>query len=367
MAFLFRRRKASDEASIEPAEVPPAPAAPDAEAPAGRLAGIEPEAEPVASVAPPEPPAPAIEPAHLTGPAEAEQHVLGRMGRLRNRLSGGFGRGVLGVLTGANVTDDDWDHAEALLLQADLGLEATERVMRELKRAVRAHGDVRSALQQLLMRELQTERSLDLDLTGGPTILLVVGVNGTGKTTTCGKLAATLHGMGQSVVLAAADTYRAAAAEQLSTWGARVGVPVVRGAERGDPASVAYDAVARAVAERADVVIIDTAGRLHTKVGLMDELGKVRRVVEKLRPVQEVLLVLDATTGQNGLVQARVFAEAVQVTGVVLTKLDGTAKGGIVFAVQRQLGVPVKFVGLGEGVEDLAPFDPEVFVDSLLG
>lgn len=308
----------------------------------------------------------AMEPSVAPGSADAEYQVLGRMGRLRNRLSGGFGRGVLGALTGASVTDDDWNHAEALLLQADLGLEATERVMRELKRAVRAHGDVHSALRQLLLQELHTERSLDLDLAGEPAIVMVVGVNGTGKTTTCGKLASTFRSLGMTVVLAAADTYRAAAAEQLATWGARADVPVVRGPEGGDPASVAFDAVSRGVAERADVVIIDTAGRLHTKVGLMDELGKVRRVVERTRPVQEVLLVLDATTGQNGLAQARVFTEAVQVTGVVLTKLDGTAKGGIVFAVQRQLGVPVKFVGLGEGADDLAPFDPGVFVDAIL-
>ena len=361
MAFLFRWHKQSD-------DIPTAAAAAqfiaDAPAPGLPEAADEVAAETDAHTVPA--PGNMVEPVVVEAPTEAEARVLGRMGRLRNRLSGGFGRGVLGALTGISITDDDWDHAEALLLQADLGLEATERVMRELKRAVRAHGDVQTALRQLLMRELHTERSLELDLTGDPAIVLVVGVNGTGKTTTCGKLASTLHGMGRSVVLAAADTYRAAAAEQLSTWGARVGVPVVRGAERGDPASVAFDAVSLAVADAADVVIIDTAGRLHTKVGLMDELGKVRRVVEKLRPVQEVLLVLDATTGQNGLVQARVFADAVQVTGVVLTKLDGTAKGGIVFAVQRQLGVPVKFVGLGEGVDDLAPFDPEVFVESLL-
>ncbi|MHB0927319.1 MAG: signal recognition particle-docking protein FtsY [Candidatus Nanopelagicales bacterium] len=349
MAFRFRRRPQLDETLPDVDQVV-----------AEALAAVVPGAD-AASTSP-----------LVTGTAAApaaetaQAQVLGRMGRLRHRLSGGFGRGLLGVLTGGSISDDDWDHAEALLLQADLGLEGTERILRELKKAVREHGDVAGALKSLLLRELRTDRSLDLDLTGAPTVIMVVGVNGTGKTTTCGKLAALLVGLDQQVVLAAADTYRAAAAEQLATWGARTGALVIRGAERGDPASVAFDAVARGVAEGADVVIVDTAGRLHTKVGLMDELGKVGRVIEKLRPVDEVLLVLDATTGQNGLVQARVFAEAVRVTGVVLTKLDGTAKGGIVFAVQRELGVPVKFVGLGEGAEDLAPFDPEVFVESLV-
>lgn len=198
-------------------------------------------------------------------------------------------------------------------------------------------------------------------------MIMVVGVNGTGKTTTTGKLARVLVADGRSVVLGAADTFRAAAADQLQTWGDRVGARTVRGPEGGDPASIAYDAVKEGIAEGADVVLIDTAGRLHTKTGLMDELGKVKRVVEKHGPLDEILLVLDATTGQNGLTQARVFAEVVDITGIVLTKLDGTAKGGIVIAVQRELGVPVKLVGLGEGADDLAPFEPEAFVDALIG
>lgn len=211
-------------------------------------------------------------------------------------------------------------------------------------------------------RAVKTESGVDT-----PGVVMVVGVNGTGKTTTTGKLARVLVADGRSVVLGAADTFRAAAADQLQTWGERVGARTVRGPEGGDPASIAFDAVKEGIAEGADVVLIDTAGRLHTKTGLMDELGKVKRVVEKHGPLDEILLVLDATTGQNGLVQARVFAEVVDITGIVLTKLDGTAKGGIVIAVQRELGVPVKLVGLGEGPDDLAPFEPEAFVDALIG
>ena len=291
----------------------------------------------------------------------------GRMARLRARLTGGFGKNVLGILGGASVSELDWEDAEATLLQADLGLETTLGILDGLKKATRAHGDVRAALKALLLAELAVDSPRELDIADAPAVVMVVGVNGTGKTTTCGKLAALLHSEGRSVVLGAADTFRAAATQQLQTWGERIGVPVVTGPEAGDPASVAFDTVTRAVSDHADLAIIDTAGRLHTKTGLMDELGKVKRVTAKVRPISEVLLVLDATTGQNGLTQARVFGEAVQITGVVLTKLDGTAKGGIVFTVQKQLGVPVKFVGLGEGVDDLAPFDPEVFVESLLG
>ena len=293
--------------------------------------------------------------------------VQGRMARLRQRLKGGFGGSVLGILGGASVSELDWEDAEATLLQADLGLEATTNILDGLKKATRAHGDVREALKALLLDDLDVESSRELVLEDTPSVVMVVGVNGTGKTTTCGKLAALLQAEGRSVVLGAADTFRAAATQQLQTWGSRTGVPVVVGPEAGDPASGAFDTVTRAVADGADVAIIDTAGRLHTKTGLMDELGKVKRVASKVRPISEVLLVLDATTGQNGLTQAKVFSEAVHITGVVLTKLDGTAKGGIVFTVQKQLGVPVKFVGLGEGVDDLAPFDPEVFVESLLG
>jgi signal recognition particle-docking protein FtsY len=216
--------------------------------------------------------------------------------------------------------------------------------------------------------ELYLDRSLGTARHGGrPGVLLVVGVNGAGKTTTVGKIARVLVGDGKSVVLGAADTFRAAAADQLETWGERVGVLTVRGREGGDPASVAFEAVRTGMEGEVDTVVIDTAGRLHTKSGLMDELGKVKRVVEKQAPVTETLLVLDATTGQNGVVQARVFTEAVAVTGVVLTKLDGTAKGGIVVSVQRELGIPVKLVGLGEGPDDLAPFEPEAFAEALVG
>jgi fused signal recognition particle receptor len=229
-------------------------------------------------------------------------------------------------------------------------------------------------LRALLAAELLTALRPELDRTlhttpheDGPAVIMVVGVNGTGKTTTCGKLARVLVADGRSVLLGAADTFRAAAADQLQTWGSRVGADTVRGPEGGDPASVAFDTVRQGAERRVDTVLIDTAGRLHTKIGLMDELGKVKRVIEKQSVVDETLLVLDATTGQNGLTQARVFTEVVDVTGIVLTKLDGTAKGGIVISVQRELGVPVKLVGLGEGADDLAPFEPESFVDALLG
>ena len=316
------------------------------------------EAEPVAASLVEETPTPAV---------PSEDAVSGRMSRLRQRLTGGFGRSVLGILGGTSVSELDWEDAEATLLQADLGLDATRSVLDGLKRATRHHGNVREALKALLLDELDVDAGRSLALDGNPAVIMVVGVNGTGKTTTCGKLGALLRAQGHSVVLGAADTFRAAATQQLQTWGSRIGVDVVAGPEGGDPASVAYDTVQRAVQQHLDVAIIDTAGRLHTKAGLMDELGKVKRVASKVHDIAEVLLVLDATTGQNGLTQAKVFSEAVQVTGVILTKLDGTAKGGIVFAVQRQLGVPVKYVGLGEGVDDLAPFDPEVFVESLLG
>lgn len=251
----------------------------------------------------------------------------------------------------------------------------TQELVERLRERVRVLGtrtpdDLRNLLREELLaligtdvdRAVKTESGLDT-----PGVVMVVGVNGTGKTTTTGKLARVLVADGRSVVLGAADTFRAAAADQLQTWGERVGARTVRGPEGGDPASIAFDAVKEGIAEGADVVLIDTAGRLHTKTGLMDELGKVKRVVEKHGPLDEILLVLDATTGQNGLVQARVFAEVVDITGIVLTKLDGTAKGGIVIAVQRELGVPVKLVGLGEGADDLAPFEPEAFVDALIG
>ena len=300
------------------------------------------------------------------------------MARLRARLTGSqstLGRGLLGLLSREQLDEQAWEEVEDVLLTADVGVGPTQELVERLRTRVKELGSRDpAAVRGMLRDELLTlvgrdaDRSLRTTGTDGrPAIVLVVGVNGTGKTTTVGKLARVLVADDRTVLLGAADTFRAAAADQLSTWGERVGAPVVRGPEGGDPASVAFDAVKQGADGGYDVVVVDTAGRLQNKVGLMDELGKVKRVIEKHGPVDEVLLVLDATTGQNGLIQARVFAEVVDVSGIVLTKLDGTAKGGIVVAVQRELGVPVKLVGLGEGADDLAPFDPEVFVDALLG
>ncbi len=331
-----------------------------------------PPATPTPTLAPSGPPAPA-------GPTiEVPAPTAGRLTRLRARLArsqNAFGRALLSLLATGHVDEATWDEIEALLLQADLGVAPTEELLAALKLRVKVEGTadpepVRKMLTEELLKLV--EPGLDRSLAaqrhdGRPAVILVVGVNGTGKTTTTGKLARVVIADGGQVVLGAADTFRAAAADQLQSWGDRVGATVVRGAERGDPAAVAFDAVRTATQAGADCVLIDTAGRLHTKVGLMDELGKVKRVVEKQGPVDEVLLVIDATTGQNGLVQARVFSEVVAVTGLVLTKLDGTAKGGIVVAVQRELGVPVKLVGLGEGPDDLAPFVPEEFVKALVG
>jgi fused signal recognition particle receptor len=308
---------------------------------------------------------------------EVPEPAGGRMQRLRSRLARSqstLGRGLLTLLSRDTIDESTWDEIEEVLLAADVGVAPTQELITALRTKVRVDGtsdpgQVRAVLRAELLalvdptmdRHVRTER-----IDGRPGVALVVGVNGTGKTTTTGKLARLAVSRGETVVLAAADTFRAAAADQLQTWGDRVGAVVVRGPEGGDPASVAFEAVDIAQQADCDTVIIDTAGRLHTKTGLMDELGKVKRVVEKKSPIDEVLLVLDATTGQNGLVQARVFADVVAVTGIVLTKLDGTARGGIVIAVQRELGVPVKLVGLGEGPDDLAPFEPETFVDALL-
>jgi fused signal recognition particle receptor len=302
----------------------------------------------------------------------------GRLVRLRSRLARSestLGRGLLALLSRDVLDEDVWEEVEDTLLTSDVGVAATKELVDSLRTKVKVLGTrTPKELRALLHEELVAAIGADVDRSlqtlphdDQPAVVLVVGVNGTGKTTTCGKLARVLVADGRSVVLGAADTFRAAATDQLATWGSRVGAETVRGPEGGDPASVAFDAVKVGIERRADTVLIDTAGRLHTKQGLMDELGKVKRVVEKHGPVDEVLLVLDATTGQNGLVQARVFGEVVDVTGIVLTKLDGTAKGGIVIAVQRELGVPVKLVGLGEGPDDLAPFEPAAFVDALLG
>ena len=303
--------------------------------------------------------------------------TAGRLGRLRGRLSrsqGAIGKSVLGLLGAGDLDEDSWEEIEDTLVMADLGSSTTAAVVERLREElatnnVRTAEQARALLKRVLVEQLRPEldRSVKaLPHAGRPAVVLVVGVNGTGKTTTTGKLARVLVADGRRVLLGAADTFRAAAADQLQTWGERVGAEVVRGKEKADPAAVAFDAVDRGIESGVDVVMIDTAGRLHTKTGLMDELGKVKRVVEKKAPVDEVLLVLDATVGQNGLMQARVFAEVVDISGVVLTKLDGTAKGGIVFHVQKELGVPVKLVGLGEGADDLAPFEPEAFVDALL-
>lgn len=300
-----------------------------------------------------------------------------RMARLRRRLAGSnnpLARGLLSILSSDRLDAEVWDDFEATLITSDLGVGPTQELVDALRSelAIEGVGDAGRA-RDVLRRELLQLVNPDFDRTlavdgadGKPGVVLVVGVNGTGKTTTIGKLARVLVAEGKSVVLGAADTFRAAAADQLQTWGDRVGVPTVRGPEGGDPAAVAYQAVQRGLDEGADVVVVDTAGRLHTKTGLMDELGKIKRVIEKLAPVTEVLLLIDATTGQNGLIQARVFAEVVQITGIVLSKLDGSAKGGIVVQVQRELGVPVKLIGLGEGVDDLVPFDAAEFVDALL-
>lgn len=318
-------------------------------------------------------------PEALTAPEiEQPEPTAGRLIRLRSRLSRSqntLGKGLLALLSREHLDEDTWEEIEETLLTADVGVTPTQELVERLRGRVKVLGTRTPAeLRALLREELITLVGTDFDRTlktesreERPAVIMVVGVNGTGKTTTTGKLARVLVADGRSVVLGAADTFRAAATEQLQTWGDRVGARTVRGPEGGDPASVAFDAVKEGIAEGADVVLIDTAGRLHTKTGLMDELGKVKRVVEKHGPVDEILLVLDATTGQNGLVQARVFAEVVDITGIVLTKLDGTAKGGIVVAVQRELGVPVKLIGLGEGADDLAPFEPAAFVDALIG
>jgi len=304
---------------------------------------------------------------------ETPEPTAGRMQRLRARLArsnNALGKGLLALLSRDELDQATWDEVEETLLVADMGVAPTAELVDALQTRVKVEGAAN--VDQLLREELLAmvdptmDRSLVTNVDGRPAVILVVGVNGTGKTTTTGKLARVLIADGSTVLLGAADTFRAAAADQLQTWGDRVGAAVVRGPEGGDPASVAFESVQVATQAEIDTVVIDTAGRLHTKTGLMDELGKVKRVVEKQSQVDEVLLVLDATTGQNGLVQAKVFAEVVDVTGIVLTKLDGTAKGGIVVAVQRELGVPVKFVGLGESADDLAPFDAEAFVDALL-
>ena len=350
-------RPTRDDAAVDTLEPAPGRAAPPGtvEAPEDRL----PEVAPTPTI-------------------ERPESAVGRLQRLRARLARSntaLGRGLLTLLSRGRLDEEAWEDVEDTLLQADLGVEATTELVERLRTQVKVDGvtsedEARAILRRELLALVDPTmaRGLATDRVGlRPAVVMVVGVNGTGKTTTVGKLARVLVAEDKDVVLGAADTFRAAAADQLETWGARVGVPTVRSHKDGaDPASVAFDAVRAGMEMEADVVLIDTAGRLQNKVGLMDELGKVKRVIEKQSPVDEVLLVLDATTGQNGLRQAEVFAEVAGITGIVLTKLDGTAKGGIVFQVQEELGVPVKLVGLGEGPDDLAPFDPEAFVDAIL-
>jgi fused signal recognition particle receptor len=350
------------------------------DAPKRSIADVQlPEPDTIAPAEPEAAPEPVPEPAPAVPPElDTIAPIDGRIDRLRGRLAksqNALGRSVLGLLGTGDLDEDSWEEVEDTLLVADLGPVVTASVMTQLRSKLAVSGartadDARAVLRAALIAELHPDldRSIKaLPHDDKPSVLLVVGVNGTGKTTTVGKLARVLVADGRRVVLGAADTFRAAAADQLQAWGSRVGAEVVSGAEGADPASVAFDAVDKGIAAGADVVVIDTAGRLHTKAGLMDELGKVKRVVSRRAEVDEVLLVLDATIGQNGLAQARVFAEVVEITGLVLTKLDGTAKGGIVFRVQQELGVPVKLVGLGEGPDDLAPFEPAAFVDALLG
>ena len=361
-----------DDATI-PRDAPKRPISdvqlPEPDTVAPRAAEPSPAPPAVEAPSPPPPGAPEVE--DIAPPEGRLEQLRGRLARSQNAL----GRSLLGLLGGGDLDEDSWEQVEDTLLIADLGPAVTTSVVEQLRsrlasKDVHTEADARAVLREVLITELQPDldrsvRALPHD--GHPSVLLVVGVNGTGKTTTVGKLARVLVADGRRVVLGAADTFRAAAADQLEIWAARVGAEVVRGAEGADPASVAFDAVDKGIAAGADVVVIDTAGRLHTKTGLMDELGKLKRVVTRRAAVDEVLLVLDATIGQNGLAQARVFADVVDITGAVLTKLDGTAKGGIVFRVQQELGVPVKLVGLGEGPDDLAPFEPAAFVDALLG
>ena len=325
---------------------------------------------------PPEVEIPDIELAPEAPELERPEAPENRLVRLRRRLAGSnsaLGRGLLLLITRDRIDEDTWEEFEETLITSDLGVAPTTELVEALRSKLRVEGISEPGQAKAILRaeliklvDPTMDRTLNADRAEQPAVVLVVGVNGTGKTTTVGKLARVLVAEDKDVLLGAADTFRAAAADQLETWGSRVGVPTVRGAEGADPASVAFEAVKAGIEQEVDVVLIDTAGRLHTKVGLMDELGKVKRVIERQAPVGEVLLVLDATTGQNGLTQARIFAEVVDVTRIVLTKLDGSAKGGIVVQVQRELGVPVKLVGLGEGADDLAPFDAEVFVDALL-
>ena len=387
--LAFARSRKPKDAQLPPATPPQVPAEAAPEEPreseagdsdqirAGPVADEETAAEGDAGVEPAS--ASEEEPAQEV---EVPESIPSRMGRLRARLarSGALGKSLLSLLSRGDLSATDWEEIEDSLLIADLGLDATEELMEALRTRVKVENTsdpqvVRALLREELLKLVgpDMDRSVNLNVREAdgvrvPATILMVGVNGTGKTTTTGKMARIFRAEGHEVLLGAADTFRAAAADQLETWGSRVGVDVVRSEREGaDPASVAFESVEEGIRRGCDIVMVDTAGRLQTKSALMDELGKVKRVMEKHAPVSEVLLVLDATTGQNGLRQAEVFAEVAGVTGIVLSKLDGSAKGGIVVSVQRTLGVPVKFVGLGEGPDDLAPFDPNSFVDAIVG
>jgi fused signal recognition particle receptor len=372
---LRSRRRPSSSSSPDTAGPAVSGTAAGGTAATGGVGTLEPGSSSGAA-APPDVIVPAAPPAR---PVEQPPPSAGRLVRLRGRLArsqSAFGSVLLSLLSTGTLDEQAWEQIEDTLITADMGVAPARQLVEQLRTEVKVAGTrdvevVRSLLRADLLAQLgpDMDRSLHTKPHGDrPAVVLVVGVNGTGKTTACGRLARALIGDGQTVLLGAADTFRAAAADQLQTWGDRVGAETVRSDREGaDPASVAFSAVNEGIERGIDTVIVDTAGRLHTKAGLMDELGKIKRVIEKHGTVDEVLLVLDATTGQNGLRQARVFAEVTNVTGIVLTKLDGTAKGGIVIGVQRELGVPVKLVGLGEGPDDLAPFDPGVFVDAILG
>ena len=377
-------KKAADESAAEAREGSE-PEAEESTAPATEPAAVEktePELETESEAAPKSEPAAAPVPESEPAPVAKPEPAASRFERLKARLAKSanpFGKALFSILTQDNLSESDWEDVEDTLLLADVGAEASEQLVDELRKDARITGEKDSEAVRAMLREKLLDlvgRDMDRSLVAsrprptdaGPSVIIMVGVNGTGKTTTAGKLARLFVAEDKKVVMGAADTFRAAAADQLETWGSRVGVPVVRSDKDGaDPASVAFEAAKVAKEQNADVLIIDTAGRLQNKSNLMDELGKIRRVTEKTLPVEEVLLVLDATTGQNGMTQAKVFAEVIGITGIVLTKLDGSAKGGIVISVQKALGVPVKLVGLGEGPDDLAPFDPEGFVDGILG
>ena len=353
--LIARRRPPTEAPPKEPPADVIAPERPEAALPEVVVAEPEvPEAEPVES------------PVELE-PKVARRSLRERLGRSRrflaDRLSEAFGHGP---------NEEMWEDLEAALIQADIGVATATRITVDLRGKSRDRKLTRvEEIQALLADELvslfDTERERALVFAPeGPTVWMIVGVNGTGKTTTIGKLAADLSERGRTVALAAADTFRAAADEQLAIWAERASAQLVKHQPGADPGAVVYDAFQFARARNLDVLLVDTAGRLHTKTPLMDELGKVRRVIEKEGKVQEALLVIDATAGQNGLVQAREFADAAGVTGVVLTKLDGTAKGGIALAIEDTLGIPIKLIGVGEGLDDLEPFDPKTFVDALL-